>query len=90
MTIGTSDLGQMNPNQNPARAFPYPLSLNPQESQGSSILATAIPFQQHLLWTSQHMNGNFYALYRKLPSGTVQPTWNSNANDTKVGAAKRR
>lgn len=77
-TIGRGDLGQLNPVQGPARAFPYPLSLTQQESQGSSILATAIPFQQHLLWTSKQMNGNFYALYRKLPYGTPLPAWNDS------------
>src|SRR5579859_4922973 len=45
-TITTNDLGQMNPTSNPAHTFPYPLSLNQQETQGSSIVATAIPFQQ--------------------------------------------
>lgn len=77
-TIGSSDLGQLNPTGNPARAFPYPLSLNPQESQGSSILAAPIPFQQSMTWTSQQANGNFYALYRKLPYGYPLATWNAN------------
>jgi len=27
-------------------------------------------------WTSQHANGNFYALYRKLPYGSTLHTWN--------------
>ncbi|MEO8953802.1 MAG: hypothetical protein ABI396_12380, partial [Ktedonobacteraceae bacterium] len=70
MTIGTQDLGQAHPITNPAQAFPYPLSLNPQESHGSSIIATSIPFQQRMVWTSSTVNGNFYALYRKLPYGT--------------------
>ena len=79
MTIGTQDLGQMHPITNPAQAFPYPLSLNPQESHGSSIIATSIPFQQRMVWTSSTGNGNFYALYRKLPYGTPLPTWNNAA-----------
>src|SRR6266702_2765334 len=66
----------MNPGNDPASAFPYPLSLNPQESQGSSIVAAALPFQQSMQWTSQHANGNFYALYRKLPYGSTLHTWN--------------
>ena len=74
--IGTGDLGQVNPTSDPARAFPYPLSLNPQESQGSSIIAAAIPFQQSILWTSHWTNGNFYALYRKLSYDTPLRTWN--------------
>src|SRR5581483_7635077 len=77
MTIGTQDLGQTHPITNPAQAFPYPLSLNPQESHGSSIIATSIPFQHRMVWTSSTANGNFYALYRKLPYGTPLPTWNS-------------
>ena len=76
-TIQSSDLGQTSPTSNPASAFPYPLSLNPQESQGSSIVAAALPFQQSMQWSSQHANGNYYALYRKLPYGTPLATWNS-------------
>ncbi len=75
-TVNTSDLGQMNPVSNPASNFPYPLSLNAQQSQGSSIVATSIPFQDSMQWTSQHANGNFYALYRKLPYGSPLSTWN--------------
>ena len=76
-TVNTSDLGQTNPVSDPASTFPYPLSLNPRQSQGSSIVATSIPFQQSMQWTSQHANGNFYALYRKLPYGSTLHTWNS-------------
>jgi D-arabinan exo alpha-(1,3)/(1,5)-arabinofuranosidase (non-reducing end) len=75
-TVHVSDLGQTNPVNSPANTFPYPLSLNPQQSQGSSIVATSIPFQQSMQWTSQHAIGNFYALYRKLPYGSTFPTWN--------------
>lgn len=88
-TITTDDLGQMNPTSRPASAFPYPLSLNQQETQGSSILATAIPFQQSMTWTSQHTNGNFYALYRKLPYGTPLSTWSSNTNTSDVATLLR-
>jgi hypothetical protein len=75
-TVNTSDLGQTNPVSDPASTFPYPLSLNPRQSQGSSVVATSIPFQQSMQWTSQHANGNFYALYRKLPYGSTLHTWN--------------
>jgi hypothetical protein len=75
-TVNTSDLGQTNAVSEPASTFPYPLSLNPQQSQGSSIVAFSIPFQQSMQWTSQHANGNFYALYRKLPYGSMLHTWN--------------
>ena len=74
-TIATRDLGQLNPTNEPARAFPYPLSLNPSQSQGSSIVAMAIPFRQHITWAATRPNGNFYALYRKLPYGTPLTTW---------------
>jgi len=75
-SVNTSDLGQTNPVSDPASNFPYPLSLNPQQSQGSSIVATSIAFQQSMQWTAQHANGNFYALYRKLPYGSTLHTWN--------------
>ncbi|HJT58543.1 MAG TPA: DUF2961 domain-containing protein, partial [Ktedonobacteraceae bacterium] len=74
--VNASDLGQTNPASFPAGSFPYPLSLNPRQSQGSSIVATAIPFQQSIQWTAQRTNGNFYALYRQLPYGSPLPTWN--------------
>ncbi len=83
-TITPDDLGQMKPSSTPSSAFPYPLSLNQQESQGSSILATSIPFAQSMVWSSQHANGNFYALYRKLPYGTPLSTWSTNANTSDV------
>lgn len=73
-----SDLGQINPTTFPARAMPYPLSLNMGESQGSSIVAAAIPFQQSMIWTATNTNGNFYALYRKLPYGTPLNTWSGS------------
>lgn len=77
-TVSAGDLGQINPASSPARGFPYPLSLNPQQSQGSSIVAASIPFQQSIQWTAQQANGNFYALYRRLPYGSALHTWNGN------------
>src|SRR6266480_6097908 len=77
-TVNASDLGQTNPVSDPASNFPYPLSLNQQQDQGSSIMATSIPFQQSMQWAAQHANGNFYALYRKLPYGSMLHTWNSD------------
>src|SRR5437868_2281644 len=44
-TWNRSDFDQLNPASDPASSFPYPLSLNQQESQGSSIVATSIPFK---------------------------------------------
>lgn len=78
MKVNTGDLGQTYLSGSPASAFPYPLSLNTAESQGSSIVATSIPFQQSIRWTSQHANGNFYALYRKLPYGSNLATWSGS------------
>ncbi len=88
-TISASDLGQMSPTSEPAAAFPYPLSLNTQENQGSSIIASAIPFQKSIQWTSQQTNANFYLLYRKLPYGTPITTWNSNMPTSDVVALLR-
>ena len=62
-TVNASDLGQTNPVSGPASTLPYPLSLNPQQSQGSSIVATPIPFQQSMQWW-----GTFHATY----TGVVQ------------------
>jgi hypothetical protein len=78
-TIAASDLGQARPASSPAQAFPYPLSLNPQESQGSSLLMTSIPFQNSMQWIAQANSANFYALYRKLPYGTPVRTWSAQA-----------
>jgi len=88
-TVNTTDLGQMHPSSNPASALPYPLSLDQEESQGSSIVATSIPFQQSMRWTAQHANGNFYALYRKLPYGANITTWNGGEPVNDVAALLR-
>ena len=81
-TIRPDDLGRLVDNNPAAPIFPYPLSLNQQESQGSSIIATSLPFQQHMQWSSQQANGNFYSLYRKFPYHTALPTWSaSEQND---------
>ncbi|HEY3227850.1 MAG TPA: DUF2961 domain-containing protein [Roseiflexaceae bacterium] len=78
-TVAATDLGQTNPAGDPASAFPYPLSLQTSQSQGSSIVAAAIPFQRSIMWAAAGRNGNFYALYRKLPYGTPLPAWSSGA-----------
>ncbi|TMC15928.1 MAG: hypothetical protein E6J34_20720 [Chloroflexi bacterium] len=83
-TFSRNDLGQPDPTGPPSNAFAYPLSLNPDESHGSSILASAIPFEQKLTWTAYHDNGNFYALYRKLPYGTPLTAWNSQTDNSDV------
>ena len=79
LTVRADDLGQVQPTSMPAQAFPYPLSLNPQESQGSSLFMTAIPFQRSITWTAQANSANFYALYRKLPYGTPVQTWTARS-----------
>lgn len=66
-----------------AGPYPYPLSLNQPESQGSSILATGLPFIHDLSLTSAGLNGNFYSLYRKLPAGAPLPATNQ---DSRVAA----
>jgi hypothetical protein len=75
LTVRADDLGQVQPSSALAQALPSPLSLNPQESQGSSLLMTALPFQQSITWIAQANSANFYALYRKLPYGTPVQTW---------------
>lgn len=79
LIVHTNDLGQAQPSTAPALAFPSPLSLNPGESQGSSLIMTAIPFQHSITWTAQATSANFYALYRKLPYGTPVQTWSARA-----------
>jgi Protein of unknown function (DUF2961) len=88
-TIAAGDLGQTDPAGFPASAFPYPLSLNPNQSQGSSIVAAAIPFQRSIVWAADGRNGNFYALYRKLPYGTSLPAWSSASVDDVVGLLRQ-
>lgn len=88
--VAPSDLGQITPADFPARAFPYPLSLNPSQTEGSSILAAAIPFQQRLRWTSVYTNGNFYSLYRKLPYGSNLATWTGTEPAADVVALLRQ
>ena len=91
LTIHPNDLGQVNPaSVGAARAFPYPLSLNQQESQGSSIVATTLPFQQRMQWSSRQANGNFYSLYRKLPYGTLLPAWNNASPPADVARLLRQ
>ena len=83
--VRLDDLGQMDPvSALPASDFPYPLSLNQRESQGSSIIATSLPFQQHMQWSSRQANGNFYSLYHKLPYGTPLPVWKNGSAPTDV------
>ena len=74
-TLGAGDLGQLQPSTFPAIAFPYPLSLNAAQSEGSSIVASGLPFAHGMRWTASGNNGNFYAIYRRLPYGTPLTTW---------------
>jgi hypothetical protein len=77
VTIRSADLGQRQPTREPAASFPYPLSLNVAETQGSSILAAPVPYAQNLRLASAGPNGNFYALYRKLPTDAAPPHENN-------------
>lgn len=74
-TVAAADLGQADPADFPSVAFPYPLSLNADQTPGSSIVAASIPFTDSIRWTAAAPNGNFYALYRKLPHGTPVVSW---------------
>jgi hypothetical protein len=51
--------------------FPFPLALAPDQSEGSTIVATPMSFASSFRFASTSRNGNFYALYRKLPLGEV-------------------
>jgi hypothetical protein len=53
--------------------FPYPLALNPGQSQGSSIVNTPIPFEDEIQLVAIKRNANFDGIYRKLPFGTPLP-----------------
>ncbi|GLV53345.1 hypothetical protein KDH_02000 [Dictyobacter sp. S3.2.2.5] len=84
VTIRPQDLGSMHTANPSPITPPYPLSLDTRESQGSSILAGALPFQKKIQLTSTHPNGNFYALYRKLPFGTQLPPLHNASQLTAV------
>jgi hypothetical protein len=73
LTISPGDLGQLTPAPVLSRGPPYPLSLNVQQSVGSSILAVPLAFTSAMRFASTAANGNYYALYRKLPYGTALP-----------------
>ena len=53
--------------------FPYPLGLNPSQSQGSSIVSTPVPFEDSVQLVATKRNANFDEIYRKLPFGTRLP-----------------
>ncbi len=89
VTIHPGDLGQIAPRRSPAGVFPYPLSLDVAETAGSSIVATAIPFVHSLTWAAQGRNGNFYALYRRLPYGTPLPVTSSAPVGDVVGLLRQ-
>ncbi len=72
--VKPADLGQTNPTTSPASKFPYPLSFTTGQSQGSSIVATSIPYASTMQYMSSAANGNFYAMYRKLPVDVPLPT----------------
>jgi hypothetical protein len=70
VTIHSSDLGGDQPPVAPAAWFPYPLSVSPDQGQGSSIMATPIPFRRNVRLSATANNGNFYSLYRRFAEGT--------------------
>ncbi|WP_163506607.1 DUF2961 domain-containing protein [Fodinicola acaciae] len=74
-----ADLGQTSPTTTPASTLPYPLSLNVNQSQGSSIVATSIPYATNMQFMSSAANGNFYAMYRKLAVDTPLPEQTATA-----------
>ncbi len=57
--FSSSTLGQTNPSNSTAKLFPYPLSLNTNQTHGSSYIATAIPFTNELkIVSGSSYNGN--------------------------------
>jgi Protein of unknown function (DUF2961) len=87
--INPSDLGEMKPAGSPSSQFPYPLSLNEDQSHGSSIIATAVPFADELKVTAGSANGNFYSMYRKLPLGAALPAYGDPAATSEAVALLR-
>ncbi|GDY33298.1 hypothetical protein GTS_49310 [Gandjariella thermophila] len=79
--VHAGDLGQVRPAGGIAARFPYPLSMNVAESQGSTILAAPLPYAKSLRFTSSGANGNFYALYRRLAIDVPPPTASTAATD---------
>jgi hypothetical protein len=71
-TIAGANLGGADP------ALPYPLSLNTEQSRGSSIIAVPTPYADRLTFESTAPNGNFYSMYRKLPVDMPLPRWNTD------------
>jgi hypothetical protein len=57
----------------PGGLFPFPLALNPGQSQGSTIIGTPVPFRSQLEVLATARNANFDGLYLKLPYGTPLP-----------------
>jgi hypothetical protein len=55
-----------------------PLSLNPDESHGSSLIMAPVPFKRSAVFASSSANGNFYSLLRRLPYGTPLPPTAAN------------
>ena len=53
--------------------FPYPLTVRPDQSQGSSFVGTPVPFRTNIEVTSSARNSNFDGMYRQLPFGTPLP-----------------
>jgi hypothetical protein len=62
-------------------SYPYPLALDPGQSEGSSVIATPSAFSSSFEVSSSGPNGNFYALYRKLPLGGSPPVMRAANRD---------
>ena len=57
----------------PGNYFPYPLGLNPSQSEGSSIVDTPVPFRTSIELLATARNANFDGIYLRLPFGTPLP-----------------
>src|SRR5256714_5360018 len=88
-TVHSSDLGADQPLTAPAALFPYPLSVSPDQGQGSSVMATPIPFRRNVQLTALARNGNVYSLYRRFPEGTPVGEMASGAQPGGLGGLLR-
>ena len=67
VTVGPAGLGHS------GGVFPYPLTLAPAQSEGSSIVDAPVPFRDKVEITASSRDSNFDGIYRQLPYGTALP-----------------
>jgi hypothetical protein len=85
LVFSSADMGQQG-----SAPFPWPLSFNPDQSHGSTLMMAPIPFQQSVTLSSASANGNFYSILRRLPYGTPIPTGTQAAAAQDIAARLKR